>query len=192
MKNILRQLAHMKHSPVQNYICPGLKSSMIGGRAEDGSCVRMFEAARDTREHWITPHSHTFDFTCLVLYGQVANTIYVPSGQQYVGDGACDGEAVYSIGHLHRDEHHVGMGQYQIDRSNDVPVKFRAYTTAYRCGETYCMNHDEVHSVQFHAGAVVLFFEGPHRNRDTVFLEPWVDGFGRVETFKCEPWMFRK
>lgn len=187
MEDLLRQLKGMAHSPVQNYICPGLKSSMVGARAEDGSCVRLFEAERDTREQWITPHNHAFDFACLVLDGQVENTIYVPPGQRYVGNGPHDGSAQYVVGGLNG-----GMGVYRIDRTSVEPLEFQSYTSRYRRGDTYSMNHDEVHSIRFFAGTVVLFFEGPTRNSDTMFLEPWVEGFGRVETFKCEPWMFRK
>lgn len=180
----------MKHSPVQNYICPGLKSSLIGNRAEDGSCVRMFEAERDTREHWITPHDHAYDFTCIVLRGTVENTIYVPPGQIYVNeDGTKDGKGLYVVGHLER---HLEIGDYRVHREPTMPQEFGTYTATYRRGQTYSMNHDEIHSIRFYAGTSVLFLEGRHIRSTTVFLEPWVDGFGRVETFKCEPWMFRK
>jgi hypothetical protein len=66
----------MRHSRLGNYIVPGLTSHLVGG-AEFGK-VRVFSTERSARD-FITPHSHRFDFTSLVLSGTVHNTLYIKS-----------------------------------------------------------------------------------------------------------------
>lgn len=192
MDHLCEHLAKIRHSPLQNYIAPGLRSSMIGGRAQDGSCVRLFESERDTREHWITPHSHTFDFTCLVIDGMVENIIFQPINScSSLTPGERGRTAQYSLGYLHRDLPHSPGQNYRVERTN-VVEKMVPYTALYKEGECYRLEHDEVHSIRFFPGAKVLFFEGATLNNPTVFLEPWVEGYGAVPTFKVEPWMFAR
>lgn len=66
----------LTHSHVHNYVIPGLTSSLIGEQSPHGS-VRVFQCLRDHQEV-ITPHSHRFDLTCIVLRGSVMNRIWEP------------------------------------------------------------------------------------------------------------------
>lgn len=75
-KEFMVLLQSMQHSPLGNYAgLPGLTSHLIA--KSDHGCVRTFSSPRYTEEH-ITPHSHRYDFTCLVLRGYVENTTYDP------------------------------------------------------------------------------------------------------------------
>ena len=69
MKNLnklIEILQDMKTSKVANYVIAGLDSYML----ENGN-IRMFENSRKHQD-MITPHSHRFDFVCLVLSGHGA------------------------------------------------------------------------------------------------------------------------
>ena len=169
--DVLKQMAH---SPVHNYVVPGLTSWMIGSRHEKG-CVRMFVSERDQQRD-ITPHSHRFAFECLVLEGTVKNRLWTPSesGDQFVVSWQEQGR----------------MGGYSVIHGA-APTRFSFHDTVHAPGEWYGMEHDEIHSIFFSQGARVLFFEGPPVTETTRILEPWVDG-KRIDTMRVEPWMFQK
>lgn len=173
----------MAHSSVRNYATPGLTSQLIGSidlRPDHGK-VRMFTADRDTR-HFITPHSHRFNFTCLVLRGAVKNVLYVrsdPQGQDsnlYV-----PAQLVPEYG---------GLGAYKVMRDeNEQPRSYDEVVRVYSAGSTYSMHFAQIHSIYFDRGTEVLFFEGPQVTEVTTILEPYSDGH-RVETFESPKWMF--
>ena len=78
---LLQLIKKMGHNEVDNYVLPGLTSSLIGGFGHGK--VRLFSAERETRE-WVIPHSHRFDFGCLVLHGEVENILFERgAGQVY-------------------------------------------------------------------------------------------------------------
>lgn len=164
----------MLHSNVHDYVIPGLTSSLVGG---DGhGKIRLFQQNR-YHEEPITPHSHRFDFQCLVLNGQVRNGIWTkgPNGDPYQQTLL---------------KHHGSFGDQTqekvvgIDRWN---VDYKLYKT----GELYKMMADEIHTIFFSRNAMVLFFEGPNKSPTSSVLEPV--SVGRViPTFKVEPWMFRR
>ena len=171
--SILELLQAMKHQTVRNYVLPGLSSSLIG-TGQHGK-IRLFESERYTFEH-ITPHSHRFDFQCLVLRGTVLNLVF---------SEAEDGD-LYACGHL---KVTTGMGGYKFSR--DIERKFyKIDGKSYVAGESYGMRYNEIHSIKF-SKAAVLFFEGPELTDQTVVLEPVSDGLV-IPTFKTEDWMFKK
>jgi hypothetical protein len=188
VEKLLQQLEAMRHSTVYNYISPGLKSSMVG-EGKEGGTVRLMEAERDTIEFPITPHSHRYDFTALVLYGVVENSLYYHEDEvgpqlEMVNLGP---RQKYAVGYMEG-----VLGDYKLIRPNVAPTVFVTQTNRYTAGATYGMKNDEVHSIRFYAGTKVLMFEGPRVKDKVVFLEPWVEGEGRIETFRNEPWMFRR
>jgi len=174
MKELINIVNEMRNSSLQNYIVPGIKSSLIGGNGF--GMVRLFECSRNHQEH-IVPHSHRFDFTCLVLSGSVTNTIYKPvysmTGEQYAVSAM-----IYKS---------IGCYEKQFS-SVDY---FSLESSQYKAGETYSMKSNEIHSIKFSDGAKVLFFEGPELTKETTILEPYVDG-KVVPTLKTEDWMFTK
>jgi hypothetical protein len=178
LKAILDAIEPMKNNRLGNYIIPGVASHLIGGG--DHGKVRLFSAARSARD-FVTPHSHRFDFTCLVLSGVVRNTIYHPSGSHI--EPWCMSTIDQVCGEN-------GLRDYVHTRS-EGPSYWLPVTTTYREGDTYAMQHDEIHSIQFDRGTQVLFFEGPQVTAVSCMLEPWVDG-QCVPTFKTESWMFRR
>ncbi len=67
-------IKNMMHSPIHNYIVPGLTSWLIGNPSEFGK-VRVFTCERNHKEA-IVPHSHRYDFQCYVANGNVTNHIW--------------------------------------------------------------------------------------------------------------------
>lgn len=168
----------MKHSHIRNYIAPGLTSWLIGG--EGHGKVRLFTADRDTRE-WITPHSHRFNFTCLVLWGSVTNILFTRTGRRDQGNAFAAGKLKAPTG---------GIGAYEFC-PGEAPEYFDERSYEYTAGETYGMRFNEVHTIRFSKSAAVLFLEGPECTTESEVLEPWSDG-RRVPTFVTQPWMFQR
>lgn len=167
-------LKSMARKTVSNYIAPGLSSSIIGEQ-HDGGCVRLFQSSRD-QQFAITPHSHRFDFSCLVIRGTVTNRIWTQTDE---GD-------VFEQSVLEFD----ALGKYTRGHNNFL-VTCSPHDTIYTENEVYSMDAGEVHSIYFGAQTDVLFFEGPMRKTSSVILEPYVDG-AVIRTFAVEPWMFKK
>ena len=173
-------LRKMSHSRVVNYAIPGLSSSLIGEPGPNGT-VRLFESSRDHQEV-ITPHSHRFDFQCMVLAGEVRNRIWE---QNELDFPKVEGDE-FRLSTL---EYEGKMGKY---RKNEGAVYRYSYRDeVHKAGSVYSMFAEQIHSIFFSRGAVVLFFEGPTTSDSSIILEPHVEG-KTVNTFKVEPWMFRK
>lgn len=170
---LIQHLATMKHSPISNYGgIPGVTSWLIGMPSPLG-LVRLMECSREHHEP-IIPHSHRFNFTCLVLAGSVRNIIWRrdKAGDLYHESTlTCAGKP----------------GEYIKEQG--VSDRWAASTHHYRAGEQYGMHADEVHSIFFSRGAVVLFLEGPQVADASIILEPVVDGTV-IPTFDVKPWAF--
>jgi hypothetical protein len=169
--DVLMQLAH---SPVRNYAVPGLTSWLIGKPESGGGCVRLFVSEREQQRD-VTPHSHRFNFECLVLTGTVRNRIWQPSES---------GDLFFNL----RQEN-GRLGGYEISQQFQ-PVRYDFRDEFHHAGQWYGMDHDAIHSIFFSRGAKVLFFEGPEVTSETRILEPCVDGC-RIPTLATEPWMFK-
>jgi hypothetical protein len=165
----------MKHSPARNYVIPGLTSWLIGSPHPIHGCVRLFTMSREHEES-IIPHSHRFDFRCLVLRGKVTNNIWVKDG---FGDEYAISDVTY--------EGKLGCHK----RINAETGKFSKISCIYREGQEYAMKAEQFHSIYFGKGSSVLFFEGANRLDKSQILEPVVMG-ERIPLFKTEDWMFRK
>lgn len=171
----IETIMSMRCNGLANYIVPGLDSYMIGDSDIFGR-VRLFQCSRDHREQ-ITPHSHRFDFTAIVLQGSVKNLIWTESQN---GDPFCVTQLEYS----------GKPGQYH-ETDNTTYKKMRITNQQTYCqGEVYNMTSEQIHSIEFSRDAIVLFFEGPVVANTSVILEPFVNG-ERIRTFKTEPWMFK-
>jgi hypothetical protein len=173
MSCLREHLKKMRHSGLRNYIVPGLDSYLLGG--EGKGRVRLFTCSRRQQE-FITPHSHRFDFACLVISGKVMNQIYEPAT-------AVTGEA-YTLTSLTRGE---SFGSYT--RSRMTEKFYKPVPSVYNAGDEYFMRAEQIHSISFDEGTQVLFFEGPERLQASLILEPYVNG-RTVQTFHVAPWMF--
>jgi hypothetical protein len=170
MKNMdLAAIAELSHSTLRNYILPGLDSSLLG------ATTRIFTNARES-SGMITPHSHRFDFQCLVMRGSVVNTIYDV-------DESGDAYMMSSLRYMGE------PGAYE--KLQGIDGLFSARKATYEAGEWYGMRHDEIHSISFSRDAVVLFIEGAQVTDTSVYLEPFVRG-EVIPTMNTEPWMFAK
>lgn len=166
-------ILQIAHSPLSNYAgVPGLTSYLIGALSEKG-CARVFHSLRE-HEEAITPHSHRFDFECFVLRGEVRNHIWTEG----CGDLFSSTRMKYlgTPGDFEKTE--IGFGP------------FKKTTSIYSEGEAYRMKHDEIHSINFSRGAVVLFIEGPQRTNESIILQPHVNG-ETVPTFEVRDWMYK-
>lgn len=180
-KHVPRELCDivlsMLHSGVHDYVIPGLTSSLVGG--EGRGKVRAFTQERHHDEP-ISPHSHRFDFACLVLKGTVRNRVWT----EQPNSPAADPYRMLTLRHLGE------FGKYTIT-PNDTHHLWDYEESTYRAGDWYSMKAEDVHNIFFSKGAVVLFFEGPHRYDTSHVLEP-VSGGRVLPTFTVEPWMFRR
>jgi hypothetical protein len=175
-QDAIKPLFAMRHSPLRNYIVPGLTSWMIMDNGDAGK-VRMFDCSREQQE-FITPHSHRFDFTACVLRGSVENTLWVETDDS----GA--------------DEYYVTRTQYMGEPGKYEEIglgasKFIPDTLTHKEGEWYGMKHSDIHSIKFAKATVVLFIEGRTITTHSHVLEPWIND-ERIPTMKTEPWMFKK
>ncbi len=178
-QKLTQTIGQMANSPLRNYIVPGLTSHLIGGN-QFGK-VRMFTSDRNQRD-FIAPHSHRFDFTCLVLAGRVTNVIYL-------GGYAAQDPATNLYVRTKMTLVPMGkQGQY-VTEPGDKPEWFIERRADYEEGDTYSMGYRDIHSICFHKGAKVLFFEGPEIVDHSFVLEPWSND-KRVPTFTTQKWMF--
>ncbi len=145
MDRLASILHTMQYSPVRNYATPGLTSWLVGG-ANKGK-VRLFHSTVNTQE-WITPHSHRFDFTCLVLAGNVTNILFAQSNS-FASSVDCYAEGTLSspVG---------GLGAYHFS-PGETGECYYSYSKTYHPGDTYTMRFSEIHSIRFSRGAEVLF-----------------------------------
>lgn len=160
----------MREHTVLNYGLPGVNSSLMSN-----GLVRLFESSREQQEA-ITPHSHKFDFTCLVLEGSVKNRIWFedPSGDDFM---------VLELEYLGE------MGSYA--KTILSPKKFSFEDKDYGVGEWYSMKAEEIHSIYFSRNCKVLFFEGAVKTNRTISLDPYINN-KHLEVFEVKPWMFEK
>lgn len=168
----VEHIEKMMHSPIHNYIVPGLTSWLLGEPSERGK-VRVFTSAREHHEN-IVPHSHRYDFECLVIRGHVKNHIWEIDPK---GDDFCATTMRY------KDE--VGS----FDRCESFIEKYSARSMCYTAGQTYGMEHTAIHSIEFSRDAIVLFLEGPELTLNSVMLEPYV-GNRKIPTGTIEDWMY--
>lgn len=179
MKKLLNLLTSMRRSRLGNYIVPGIYSSLLGsGEGVEGlGRFRLFEASRHQQKD-VTPHSHRFDFCCLVLSGAVHNTTW---NQSKTNSGDAYREVFLD---------YAGAPGRYVRRYADIDC-WTSATGTYEAGEWYSMRHDEIHSIVFEKGTSVLFIEGPEVTATTKALIPWVDG-KEVDTLATEDWMFQE
>lgn len=174
---LIEVLQENAHSPLKNYIIPGLTSWLLGKRTEKG-IKRLFTMERHQQES-ITPHSHRFDFTCLVLRGSVTNrTWFTVSG----------GGDTYAMSELMYDG---DAGKY-LDPKVIECQEWDFIDHTYEVNDVYSMEANHIHSIKFSKGAVVLFNEGPSLYHSSYFLEPIVSSTGRIPTMITQPWMFHR
>lgn len=171
-------LLKMAHSPVCNYVLPGLTSSLIGAPSANGT-VRLFHNSRDHQET-LTPHSHRFDFMCWVLRGSVPNRLWTKT---FSGDRNADEYRTTTL------RYQGEIGQYASE-PGDVG-RWRYEDTQFTEGQCYSMRSHEVHSIFFSRGAIVLFFEGPSAAESSIVIEPVVNG-ETIPTLEVKPWMFKR
>lgn len=176
----IKTLQAQAHSPVRNYVIPGLTSWLLGEKRADGSVTRMFEMTREQQE-CIAPHSHRFDFTATVLRGSVVNRIW-HSGIRNDNRGCDEYSATLAT--------YCGeIGSYKKEK---LPNRWLAFDDCvFEAENTYKMRAEEIHSIFFSRDTLVLLEEGPPKSDSSIYLEPVCYG-EVVPTFKVEPWMFKR
>lgn len=154
----------------ENYIIPGLTSTLLGSPAA-GGMFRLFEMRRD-QEVEVVPHDHRYDFQCFVLEGEVRNRLYCVLERRNVPT-----HAVF----LHDPDTHAVSGPLGL-------VEASFHESTYLEGDWYDMKASQFHSIWFGKGTKVLFIEGRKQNELSRCLVPYVNG--RVcDTFYWRDWM---
>jgi len=173
MPKHLEIIETMLSNQLQNYIVPGLSSFLL----ENGK-VRLFKSTREFQEG-ITPHSHRFPFSCYVLSGSVVNRLWIESAESS-GDFFEETYFIY--------EGDGGPGKFRLEKHGRSFYRYR--DQRYEAGDWYSMTDDQIHSIKFSRGAMVLFFEGPSESDRSLMIEPVVDG-EKIPTFEVADWMFK-
>lgn len=174
MNNLRRSLETMKHSPLRNYIVPGLTSWIISKTCADG-LVRMFEMEREQME-FIAPHSHRYNFRCHVLDGRVWSRKF------YKHDG---GDTWKEWILRYKDQ----PGQYDLTEGGHYKYTYDEHE--FRAGDDYSMDANEIHSIRFAKHTKVLFWERVSDRHHSSLLTPVVNVLGSIPFPTPEPWMFQ-
>lgn len=169
MREIIDIIGQMKSDTLHNYVVAGLDSSLL-----NNGLVRYFECGREHQDQ-ITPHSHRFDFACLVLAGEVENHIWSKTHSK--GDDFMKSELEYFgvVGSHTKKEIEVG--------------RYSRKTHKYSAGDIYGMTANEIHSITFSRGAKVLFFQGREKSNTSVIIEPYVNN-QVINTYERKDYMF--
>ena len=170
MDKILKIVDGMKTDGILNYVVAGLDSYLLGNGK-----VRLFECSRNHQDQ-LTPHSHRFDFACIVLAGSVTNRVWTRCTHQ-------DGDIFMTSTLSYNGE----VGNHTVSEGTTGYWKYT--DTVYTVGESYGMSSSEVHSIQFSKDAKVLFFEGETQRNTSIIIEPFVHG-KTVSTYHKAPYMF--
>tara|TARA_R110000851_G_C12822952_1_gene539806 strand:+ start:64 stop:603 length:540 start_codon:yes stop_codon:yes gene_type:complete len=172
LKFLANMLQDMKQDKVSNYVIAGLDSYLVS----NGN-VRMFENSRNHQDQ-ITPHSHRFNFACLVLEGSVINREWFETSEE-------EGDFFEST-ILHYN------GKIGSHTKSKEGRSFYAYLdTKHKEGDCYAMSAQQIHSIQFSKGAKVLFLEGPQITDTSIIIEPVIDGVV-IPTYENKPYMFNQ
>lgn len=174
MQTLINIVENMKTSRVSNYVIAGLDSYLVG---KDKGNVRLFKNSRNHQDQ-ITPHNHRFDFSCVVLQGTVTNHVWEECTSEE-GDLFQITKLKYAGEIGTHTTHPEGTGYYK--RVSEV----------HRTGEIYSMKAEEIHSITFSRGAIVLFFEDVQHTDESIVLEPIVDG-EVIPTYEKKEYMFKK
>ncbi len=170
LKFLANMLQEMKQGKVSNYVIAGLDSHLIS----KGN-VRMFENSRNHQDQ-ITPHSHRFNFACLVIEGSVINREWFETSED-------EGDFFESTTLSYCGK----IGSHSKSREGRAFYGF--FDTKYKAGECYAMSAQQIHSIQFSKGAKVLFLEGPQVFDTSIIIEPVVNGIV-IPTYENKGYMF--
>lgn len=180
MEQLIEILDQMKSNTLNNYVLAGLKSHQL-----NNGNIRLFENTRNQYDY-ISPHSHRFNFTCLVLKGDVTNTMWeeVPK------------DTLENYNECAYDEYCITTNLYKgkpgyYDIKNISKGYFKRYSYKYSEGEIYSMKHDEIHSIQFSKDALVLFFHGPDISDTNIVLNPIVSD-SVIPLSETKDYMFKR
>lgn len=175
MNELLDIFSSLAHSPIYNYVIPGMTSYLITDPSEKG-CIRMFVNNREQHVH-VIPHSHRFDFKACVLKGSVRNTLWKP---HFYGDTYAECTLKY------KDK----PGKYDITYYRSG-VLYESSDVDYTENQWYSMDYNQIHSIKFSKGAIVAVAEGPKMTNNTTILLPWVNN-KVIDTFKVQDWMYKE
>jgi hypothetical protein len=172
----LDYLLSVAHSPIYNYVVPGITSWLITNPSPNG-CVRLLHSSRD-QYSYVTPHSHRFNFTAIVLKGEMENILFQLSLET-------NSDSYYSSTLFYGGK----PGEYE--KSSHNVEDYSTISTTYKELESYEMQSNQIHSVYFARDTYVLITEGPQVTKATTILEPVVNG-KVIPLFKIEPWMYKE
>ena len=143
---------------IVNHVEHGLDSTLLSK-----GLFRIFEANYETQVR--LPHSHKYNFACLVLKGSVLNRVYKPiENNKYKENNELHAEYCVAI--------QTGtLGDYKFNKQHRQA--FEITEKLHGEGDWYQMTHEEIHTIRFSKGALVLFIEGPAVTDQVEVLFPY-------------------
>lgn len=166
----------IKSDKVSNYVIAGLDSYLLGKGK-----VRLFKNSRNHQDS-ITPHSHRYSVTSIVLQGHVENHIWEACNKHNKQCGDLFQKSVIKP----KAEAFSGFTKEEAGRDFYTKV-----TKIYSAGEVYFMDANTIHSINFSKGAIVLIIEGREVAESSVVLEPVVNG-EVIKTLENKDYMFKQ
>lgn len=169
--SIINLINSIKHSKIPNYILPGVDSYLLHGD------IRILESCRDTRE-FVTPHSHRRNLHCTVIQGEVLNVEYQKTGSPSAATWYCS------------TLRYLSKGEYQVIPTPEPETYYETYKR-YSAGDSYTLLAQNIHSISFKKGTVLMLQESGEPTPSSVILEPAGSDGQRIPTFHVAPWMFK-
>lgn len=164
---------------INNYIIPGVSSEILCETAVGGK-IRIFKASR-TQMQYVTPHSHRFNITTIVLQGWIRNTVF-----HHTSNPEEEGAEEYQESVLTYD----GVaGEYDCKKLKNKTEYYVAETVKYTQGQIYTMAHHNVHSIAFSKDAEVLIIESPQKEPKSIIIEPVINN-KHIHIMEVKDWMF--
>lgn len=157
LRNLILSMAD-ESTRIVNHVEHGLDSTLLSE-----GMFRVFTANYETQVR--LPHSHKYDFACLVLKGSVLNRTYTPiENSKYKENNELHAEYCVTI--------QTGqLGDYKFNRQQRQA--FQISEKLHSEGEWYQMTSEDIHTIRFSKGAVVLFIEGPAKTDQVEVLFPY-------------------
>lgn len=157
LRNLILSMSD-KSTRIVNHAEHGLDSTLLSQ-----GLFRVFTANYETQVR--LPHSHKYDFACLVLKGSVLNRVYKPiENNKFKENNELHAEYCVAI-------QTGALGDYKFDKQ--YRQAFEIAEKLHGEGDWYQMTHEDIHAIRFSKGAVVLFIEGPAVTDQVEVLFPY-------------------
>jgi hypothetical protein len=165
-------------SVVNDYTVPGVNFWELSKCPQTGLKRFGFNAEREPTRY-VVPHQHLGGLQFTVLKGTAVNQRFI----QPVTGGTLT--CLWSVSRIKN----TPNGVLRLD-GGSVYAMMALDEEVYQTGKTFKLRYDEIHTIRYNKGSVVVFTEGLHQQDAVTILEP-LDSMGNpIRMHEIEPWMF--